>query len=421
MFSKDNTIEKIDPEVWASIQRESQRQEEQIELIASENYTSPAVLQAQGSILTNKYAEGYPGKRYYGGCEYVDEVETLAKERAKKLFCEPCGVEMAVNVQPHSGAQANMGVFFALLNPGDTVMGMSLAEGGHLSHGMKLNMSGKWFNVVSYGLNEKEAIDYDALEKLALEHKPKLIIAGASAYSLHIDFKRFAEIAKKVDAYFMVDMAHYAGLIAAGVYPSPFPYADIVTTTTHKTLRGPRGGMIFCKPELEKQINTAMFPGIQGGPLMHVIAGKAIALHEALQPEYKEYQKQVIKNAAVFADELQKRGLRIVSGGTQSHVMLVDLRSKNITGKEAETVLHDVGITVNKNSIPNDPQKPFVTSGIRIGSPAMTTRGMKEEEAREIASLIADVLDAPHDETVLKNVKERVQSLVARFPVYREP
>lgn len=421
MFSKNNTIEKIDPEVWASIQRESQRQEEQIELIASENYTSPAVLQAQGSILTNKYAEGYPGKRYYGGCEYVDEVETLAKERAKKLFCEPCGVEMAVNVQPHSGAQANMGVFFALLNPGDTVMGMSLAEGGHLSHGMKLNMSGKWFNVVSYGLNEKEAIDYDALEKLALEHKPKLIIAGASAYSLHIDFKRFAEIAKKVDAYFMVDMAHYAGLIAAGVYPSPFPYADIVTTTTHKTLRGPRGGMIFCKPELEKQINTAMFPGIQGGPLMHVIAGKAIALHEALQPEYKEYQKQVIKNAAVFADELQKRGLRIVSGGTQSHVMLVDLRSKNITGKEAETVLHDVGITVNKNSIPNDPQKPFVTSGIRIGSPAMTTRGMKEEEAREIASLIADVLDAPHDEAVLKNVKERVQSLVARFPVYREP
>ncbi len=421
MFSKDNTIEKIDPEVWASIQRESQRQEEQIELIASENYTSPAVLQAQGSILTNKYAEGDPGKRDYGGCEYVDEVETLAKERAKKLFCEPCGVEMAVNVQPHSGAQANMGVFFALLNPGDTVMGMSLAEGGHLSHGMKLNMSGKWFNVVSYGLNEKEAIDYDALEKLALEHKPKLIIAGASAYSLHIDFKRFAEIAKKVDAYFMVDMAHYAGLIAAGVYPSPFPYADIVTTTTHKTLRGPRGGMIFCKPELEKQINTAMFPGIQGGPLMHVIAGKAIALHEALQPEYKEYQKQVIKNAAVFADELQKRGLRIVSGGTQSHVMLVDLRSKNITGKEAETVLHDVGITVNKNSIPNDPQKPFVTSGIRIGSPAMTTRGMKEEEAREIASLIADVLDAPHDEAVLKNVKERVQSLVARFPVYREP
>lgn len=421
MFSKDNTIEKTDPEVWASIQRESQRQEEQIELIASENYTSPAVLEAQGSILTNKYAEGYPGKRYYGGCEYVDEVETLAKERAKKLFCEPCGVEMAVNVQPHSGAQANMGVFFALLNPGDTVMGMSLAEGGHLSHGMKLNMSGKWFNAVSYGLNEKEAIDYDALEKLALEHKPKLIIAGASAYSLHIDFKRFAEIAKKVGAYFMVDMAHYAGLIAAGVYPSPFPYADIVTTTTHKTLRGPRGGMIFCKPELEKQINTAMFPGIQGGPLMHVIAGKAIALHEALQPEYKEYQKQVIKNAAVFADELQKRGLRIVSGGTQSHVMLVDLRSKNITGKEAETVLHDVGITVNKNSIPNDPQKPFVTSGIRIGSPAMTTRGMKEEEAREIASLIADVLDAPHDEAVLKNVKERVQSLVARFPVYREP
>ncbi len=421
MFSKDYTIEKTDPEVWASIQKEGQRQEDQIELIASENYTSPAVLQAQGCVLTNKYAEGYPGKRYYGGCEYVDEVERLAQQRALKLFCEPCGVEMAVNVQPHSGAQANMGVFFALLNPGDTVMGMSLAEGGHLSHGMKLNMSGKWFNVVSYGLNEKEEIDYEAVEKLALEHKPKLIIAGASAYSLHIDFKRFSEIAKKVGAYFMVDMAHYAGLIAAGVYPSPFPYADIVTTTTHKTLRGPRGGLIFSKPELEKQINTAMFPGIQGGPLMHVIAGKAIALHEALQPEYKEYQKQVIKNAAVFAEELQKRGLRIVSGGTQSHVMLVDLRSKNITGKEAETVLHDVGITVNKNSIPNDPQKPFVTSGIRIGSPAMTTRGMKEDEAREIASMIADVLDAPHDEAVLKNVKERVQSLTARFPVYREP
>lgn len=421
MFSKNNTIEKIDPEVWASIQKEGQRQEEQIELIASENYTSPAVLQAQGCVLTNKYAEGYPGKRYYGGCEYVDEVERLAQQRALKLFCEPVGVDMTVNVQPHSGAQANMSVFFALLNPGDTVMGMSLAEGGHLSHGMKLNMSGKWFNVVSYGLNEKEEIDYDAVEKLALEHKPKLIIAGASAYSLRIDFKRFAEISKKVGAYFMVDMAHYAGLIAAGMYPSPFPYADVVTTTTHKTLRGPRGGLIFCKPELEKQINMAVFPGIQGGPLMHVIAGKAIALHEALQPAYKEYQQQVIKNAQVFAEELQKRGLRIVSGGTQSHVMLVDLRSKNITGKDAETILHDVGITVNKNSIPNDPQKPFVTSGIRIGSPAMTTRGMKEEEAREIASLIADVLDAPHDDAVLKNVKERVQSLTARFPVYREP
>lgn len=313
-----------------------------------------------------------------------------------------------------------MAVFFGLLNPGDTVMGMSLAEGGHLSHGMKLNMSGKWFNIVSYGLNEKEEIDYDAVEKLALENKPKLIIAGASAYSLRIDFKRFEEIAHKVGAYLMVDMAHYAGLVAAGVYPSPFPYADIVTTTTHKTLRGPRGGMIFCRPDLEKSINMAVFPGIQGGPLMHVIAAKAVALHEALQPAYKEYQKQVIRNAAVMAEELSKRGLRIVSGRTESHVMLVDLRSKNITGKEAENILHEIGITVNKNSIPNDPQKPFVTSGIRIGSPAMTTRGFKEEEAREVASLIADVLDHPHDEAVLANVKEAVASLVARFPVYRQ-
>ena len=325
---------------------------------------------------------------------------------------------MAVNVQPHSGAQANMSVFFGLLNPGDTVMGMSLAEGGHLSHGMKLNMSGKWFNVVSYGLNDKEEIDYDQVEKLAEENKPKIIIAGASAYSLHIDFKRFSEIAKKVGAYLMVDMAHYAGLVAAGVYPSPFPYADIVTTTTHKTLRGPRGGMIFCRPDLEKQINMAVFPGVQGGPLMHVIAAKAVAFGEALKPEYKEYQQQVIKNAAAMADALTKRGLRIVSGRTQSHVMLVDLRSKNITGKEAETVLHEVGITVNKNSIPNDPQKPFVTSGIRLGSPAMTTRGFKENEAIEVANLIADVLDAPKNEQVLANVKERVVSLVARFPVY---
>ena len=327
---------------------------------------------------------------------------------------------MAVNVQPHSGAQANMSVFFGLLNPGDTVMGMSLAEGGHLSHGMKLNMSGKWFNVVSYGLNDKEEIDYDQVEKLAVENKPKIIIAGASAYSLHIDFKRFSEIAKKVGAYLMVDMAPYAGLIAAGVYPSPFPYADIVTTTTHKTLRGPRGGMIFCRPDLEKQINMAVFPGVQGGPLMHVIAAKAVAFGEALKPEYKEYQQQVIKNAAAMADALTKRGLRIVSGRTESHVMLVDLRSKNITGKEAETVLHKVGITVNKNSIPNDPQKPFVTSGIRLGSPAMTTRGFKENEAVEVANLIADVLDAPKNEQVLANVKERVASLVARFPVYLE-
>ncbi|WP_277612817.1 serine hydroxymethyltransferase [Parasutterella muris] len=420
MFSKADKVEMTDPAIWEVIRKEGQRQEDQIELIASENYASPAVMEAQGSVLTNKYAEGYPGKRYYGGCEFVDQAEALAKERALELFCKPCGVEMAVNVQPHSGAQANMAVFFGLLNPGDTVMGMSLAEGGHLSHGMKLNMSGKWFNIISYGLNEKEEIDYDAVEKLALANKPKLIIAGASAYSLRIDFKRFGEIAHKVGAYLMVDMAHYAGLVAAGVYPSPFPYADIVTTTTHKTLRGPRGGMIFCRPDLEKSINMAVFPGIQGGPLMHVIAAKAVALHEALQPAYKEYQKQVIRNAAVMAEELSKRGLRIVSGRTESHVMLVDLRSKNITGKEAENILHEIGITVNKNSIPNDPQKPFVTSGIRIGSPAMTTRGFKEEEAREVASLIADVLDHPHDEAVLANVKEAVASLVARFPVYRQ-
>lgn len=420
MYKKDHTMEKIDPELWAAISKERRRQEDQIELIASENYASPAVMQAQGSVLTNKYAEGYPGKRYYGGCEYVDEAEVLAKQRALKLFCEPVGVEMAVNVQPHSGAQANMAVFFGLLNPGDTVMGMSLAEGGHLSHGMKLNMSGKWFNVVPYGLNEKEEVDYDKLRELAKEHHPKLIIAGASAYSLRIDFKRFGEIVKEVGALLMVDMAHYAGLVAAGVYPSPFPYADIVTTTTHKTLRGPRGGMIFCKPELEKAINSAVFPGIQGGPLMHVIAAKAVAFQEALQPEYKKYQEQVVRNAQAMADELTRRGLRIVSGRTESHVMLVDLRSKNITGKEAERLLHEVGITVNKNSIPNDPEKPFVTSGIRVGSPAMTTRGFGENEARETASLIADVLDAPDNEKVLSDVRSKVQSLVARFPVYQE-
>jgi glycine hydroxymethyltransferase len=325
---------------------------------------------------------------------------------------------MAVNVQPHSGAQANAAVFFGLLNPGDTVMGLSLADGGHLSHGMKLNMSGKWFNIVSYGLDDNEAIDYDQVEKLALENKPKLIITGASAYSLRIDFKRFSEIAKKVGAYLMVDMAHYAGLIAAGCYPSPFPYADIVTTTTHKTLRGPRGGMIFCKPELEKAINMGVFPGIQGGPLMHVIAAKAVAFKEALAPEYRVYQQQVIKNAAAMADQLQKRGLRIVSGRTESHVMLVDLRSKDITGKEAEALLHSVNITVNKNAIPKDPQKPFVTSGIRLGSPAMTTRGMQEAEAREVADLIVDTLDARNDPAALANIKERVQALTARFPVY---
>ncbi|MCD8339221.1 MAG: serine hydroxymethyltransferase [Burkholderiales bacterium] len=419
MFGKEDTLLAQDPEVAKFINAEHKRQEDQIELIASENYASPAVLEAQGSVLTNKYAEGYPGRRYYGGCEYVDEIEKLAQERAKELFCKPAGVDMAVNVQPHSGAQANMAVFFAFLNPGDTVMGMSLAEGGHLSHGMKLNMSGKWFNVVSYGLNDKEEIDYDQVEKLALENKPKLIIAGASAYSRKIDFQRFREIADKVGAILMVDMAHYAGLVAGGAYPSPFPYADVVSTTTHKTLRGPRGGLIFCKPEFEKKINSAVFPGTQGGPLQHVIASKAVALQQALQPEFKEYQHQVVENAKAMAGELAKRGLRIVSGGTDSHVMLVDLRSKHITGKEAENVLHEANITVNKNAIPNDPEKPFVTSGIRLGSPAMTTRGMKEKEAREIANLIADVLDNPKDQEVIDRVKARVKELTTTFPVYK--
>ena len=351
-----------DPEVWAAIEAENNRQEDYIELIASENYTSPAVMAAQGSQLTNKYAEGYPGKRYYGGCENVDVVERIAQERAKKLFCEPAGVEMAVNVQPHSGAQANMAVQFALMEPGDCFMGMSLDAGGHLSHGMHLNFSGKYFRCVPYGLNADEDIDYEEVERLAKENKPKIIICGASAFSLRIDFKRFADIAHSVGAYLMVDMAHYAGIIAAGVYPSPFPYADIVTTTTHKTLRGPRGGVIFCKPELEKKINSAVFPGIQGGPLMHVIAAKAIALGEALTPEYKAWGAQVVKNAAAMADELTKKGLRIVSGRTESHVMLVDLRPKHITGKAAQALLESGHMTANKNAIPNDPEKPFVTS-----------------------------------------------------------
>ncbi len=419
MFSKEDTLATQDPEMAKVLKDELSRQEDQIELIASENYASPAVLEAQGSVLTNKYAEGYPGKRYYGGCEHVDVAERLAQERAKELFCKPAGVEMAVNVQPHSGAQANMAVFFAFLNPGDTVMGMSLAEGGHLSHGMKLNMSGKWFNVVSYGLNDKEEIDYDQVEELALKHKPKLIIAGASAYSRKIDYKRFREIADKIGAIFMVDMAHYAGLVAGGAYPSPFPYADIVSTTTHKTLRGPRGGLIFCKPEFEKKINSAVFPGVQGGPLMHVIAGKAVALGQALKPEFKEYQQQIVKNAKAMADVLTERGLRIVSGGTDSHVMLVDLRPKHITGKEAENVLHEARITVNKNAIPHDPEKPFVTSGIRLGSPAMTTRGMKEEEAKLIANLIADVLDDPKNPEVIEKVRNQVIDLTKRFPVYK--
>ncbi|MEX8520607.1 MAG: serine hydroxymethyltransferase [Leptothrix sp. (in: b-proteobacteria)] len=416
MFDRaTHTLAAIDPEITAAINAEVRRQEEHIELIASENYTSPAVMAAQGSQLTNKYAEGYPGKRYYGGCEHVDVVEQLAIDRAKQLF----GAEHA-NVQPNSGSQANQAVFFGLLQPGDTIMGLSLAEGGHLTHGMPLNMSGKWFKVVSYGLDAKEDIDYDAMERLAHEHKPKLIIAGASAFALRIDFERFAKVAKAVGAYFMVDMAHYAGLIAAGVYPNPVPHADVVTTTTHKTLRGPRGGLILMRGEdIAKKINSAIFPGIQGGPLMHVIAGKAVAFQEALQPEFKTYQEQVVKNAAVMADTLTARGLRIVSGRTESHVMLVDLRPKGLTGKEAEALLGRAHMTCNKNGIPNDPQKPFVTSGIRLGSPAMTTRGFKEEQSRLVANLIADVLEAPNDEAVLARVREQVAQLTRDFPVYR--
>jgi glycine hydroxymethyltransferase len=414
MFQKSILVKEADPEIFAAIEAEHQRQEQHIELIASENYTSPAVMNAQGSQLTNKYAEGYPGKRYYGGCEYVDVAEQLAIDRLKQLF----GAE-AANVQPHCGASANEAVFLAFLKPGDTIMGMSLAEGGHLTHGMALNMSGKWFNVVSYGLNAKEEIDYDAMERTARESKPKLIIAGASAYSLHIDFARFAKIAKEVGAIFMVDMAHYAGLIAAGVYPSPVPHADIVTSTTHKTLRGPRGGLILMKAEYEKAINSAIFPGLQGGPLMHVIAAKAVAFKEALSPEFKVYQQQVIKNASIMAETLTQRGLRIVSGGTQSHVMLVDLRSKGITGKEADAALGQAHITVNKNAIPNDPEKPMVTSGIRIGSPAMTTRGFKDEEARLTANLVADVLEGSKDESVIAAVRAKVHALTTRFPVYK--
>jgi glycine hydroxymethyltransferase len=413
MFAKDHTLAKVDPDLWDAIQKENKRQQDHIELIASENYTSPAVMQAQGSQLTNKYAEGYPGKRYYGGCEYVDVAEQLAIDRVKQLF----GAE-AANVQPNSGSQANQGVFFAMLKPGDTIMGMSLAEGGHLTHGMALNMSGKWFNVISYGLTEQEDIDYEQMERLAREHKPKLIIAGASAFALRIDFERFARIAKEVGAYFMVDMAHYAGLIAAGEYPNPVPHADFVTSTTHKSLRGPRGGIILMKAEHEKAINSAIFPGIQGGPLMHVIAGKAVAFKEALSPEFKAYQQQVVKNAKALADTLTARGLRIVSGRTESHVMLVDLRSKGLTGKEAEAILGQAHMTCNKNGIPNDPQKPFVTSGIRLGSPAFTTRGFKEEDAVKVGNLIADVLDNPHDEATIERVKLEVKKLTDKYPVY---
>ncbi|MBM3392397.1 MAG: serine hydroxymethyltransferase [Betaproteobacteria bacterium] len=414
MFSRKNTLAQVDAELNAAIEAENRRQEEHIELIASENYVSCAVLEAQGSQLTNKYAEGYPGKRYYGGCEHVDVAEQLAIDRAKKLFGADCA-----NVQPNSGSQANQAVFFAFLKPGDTILGMNLSMGGHLTHGMPLNISGKWFNIVPYGLDAKEEIDYAEMERLAREHKPKLIIAGASAYALRIDFERFAKVAKEVGAIFMVDMAHYAGLIAAGVYPNPVPHADVVTTTTHKTLRGPRGGLILMRAEHEKAINSAIFPGIQGGPLMHVIAGKAVALKEAMTSGFRDYQEQVIANARVMARVLsEERGLRIVSGRTESHVFLVDLRAKNLTGKEAEAALGNAHITVNKNAIPNDPQKPFVTSGIRIGSPAMTTRGFTEIEAETVAHLIADVLDYPNDEAAIARVRGKVSELCKKYPVY---
>ena len=413
MFDRQNTLSKTDPALWAAIQNENKRQEDHIELIASENYTSPAVMEAQGSQLTNKYAEGYPGRRYYGGCEFVDVAEQLAIDRVKALF----GAE-AANVQPHCGASANQAVFLAFLKPGDTFMGMSLAEGGHLTHGMALNMSGKWFNPIAYGLDKNEEIDYEQMERLAREHKPKLIIAGASAYSLKIDFERIGKLAKEVGAIFMVDMAHYAGLVAAGVYPNPVPHADIVTSTTHKSLRGPRGGIILMKAEHEKAINSAVFPGLQGGPLMHVIAAKAVAFKEAQEPGFKDYQKQVVANAKALAQTLIERGLRIVSGGTDSHVMLVDLRAKKMTGKEAERVLGEAHITCNKNGIPNDPEKPMVTSGIRLGSPAMTTRGFKEAEARQVGHFIADVLDNPNDADNIAKVRAQVSELTKRFPVY---
>jgi glycine hydroxymethyltransferase len=414
MYNRHHLVAQTDPELWAAIEAENARQEHHIELIASENYASPAVMAAQGSQLTNKYAEGYPGKRYYGGCEHVDVAEQLAIDRVKQLF----GAD-AANVQPHCGASANEAVFLAFLKPGDTIMGMSLAEGGHLTHGMPLNMSGKWFNVVSYGLNDKEEIDYDAMERKAHETKPRLIIAGASAYSLRIDFERFAKVAKDVGAIFLVDMAHYAGLIAAGVYPNPVPHADVVTSTTHKSLRGPRGGIILMKAEHEKALNSAIFPGLQGGPLMHVIAAKAVAFKEALQPQFKTYQQQVIRNAQIVAQTLTERGLRIVSGRTESHVMLVDLRAKGITGKRAEAVLGQAHMTINKNAIPNDPEKPMVTSGVRIGTPAMTTRGFKDEEARLTAHLIADVLDRPEDPAHIAAVRAKVHALTERFPVYK--
>ncbi len=409
------TLTNVDPQVQEAIDMELNRQRNKLEMIASENIVSSAVMQAQGSILTNKYAEGYPGKRYYGGCEYVDIVEQLAIDRAKELF----GAQYA-NVQPHSGAQANTAVFFALLNPGDTILGMNLTDGGHLTHGSPVNISGKYFKIVPYGVDkETERIDYDKLEELARQHKPKLIIGGASAYSRIIDFERMAQIAKSVGAYLMVDMAHIAGLVAAGLHPNPVPYADVVTTTTHKTLRGPRGGLILCRDaEFGKQFNKAIFPGIQGGPLMHIVAAKAVAFKEALSDEFKAYQQQVIKNAAALADELMQKGFRIVSGGTDNHLMLVDLRSKNITGKEAQNLLDDIGITANKNTIPFEPLSPFVTSGIRLGTPALTTRGLKETDIREVADIIADVIENRSDEAIVAKAKEKVADICKRFPLY---
>lgn len=415
MFSRKVTVAQFDPELFDAMEKEALRQEEHIELIASENYTSPAVMEAQGSVLTNKYAEGYPGKRYYGGCEYVDIVEQLAIDRAKELF----GADYA-NVQPHAGSQANSAVYLALLQAGDTILGMSLAHGGHLTHGASVSSSGKLYNAVQYGINEQGLIDYDEVERLALEHKPKMIVAGFSAYSQVLDFPRFREIADKVGAYLFVDMAHVAGLVAAGIYPNPVPYADVVTTTTHKTLRGPRGGLILARAneEIEKKLNSAVFPGAQGGPLEHVIAGKAICFKEALQPEFKAYQQQVIKNAQAMAEVFIQRGFDVVSGGTCNHLFLVSLIKQDITGKDVDAALGRAFITVNKNSVPNDPRSPFVTSGIRVGTPAVTTRGFKEEECRELAGWMCDIMDNLGDESIEAAVREKVKAVCAKFPVY---
>jgi glycine hydroxymethyltransferase len=416
MFPKTDTIAGYDDELAKAIADEARRQEDHVELIASENYASPRVLEAQGSVLTNKYAEGYPGKRYYGGCEYVDVAERLAIERLKQLF----GANYA-NVQPHSGSQANQAVYLALLNPGDTILGMSLAHGGHLTHGAKVNISGKLFNAVQYGVNEQGLIDYNEVERLAVEHKPKMIVAGFSAYSQVMDWARFRAIADKVGAYLFVDMAHVAGLIAAGVYPNPVPHAHVVTSTTHKTLRGPRGGFVIAKDageEIEKKLQSIVFPGIQGGPLMHVIAAKAVAFKEALEPSFKDYQQQVVKNAKAMAKTLIERGYKVVSGGTENHLMLIDLIGREVTGKDAEAALGKAHITVNKNAVPNDPRSPFVTSGLRVGTPAVTTRGYKEADVVELTQWICDVLDAPGDENVIKSVREKVAAQCRKFPVY---